>query len=305
MYIAFDIGGTYVKHCVIKDSGRIVEKGKYITNCTERSVFMRSLKDVIDRYSSRYEVQGIAVAMPGIIHVDSGYMKEAGAVEALWGENLKKLMGEITSLPVEVENDANCVALAEKFNGNAVECNDFVCMTIGTGIGGGVFLGNRIHHGFRYTGGEFGHMRINMDNPSEPLHDNCSTRGLINMYKKYKGIPEDTPISGQLVFDEAAIDEGTAEVVDRWHENIAVAVYNLTVTLCPQKFLIGGGVSEREDFVERIEKILRRNPNWENLGAELGVCRHKNDAGMLGALYHFLSRSNIRTLKFKEYFKEG
>ena len=128
MYIAFDVGGTYVKHGVLSKEGKLEEKGKYSTNCTCENIFMEDVKRVLDDYCSRYHIKGIAVAMPGIIDVNTGYMKEAGAVISLWEKNIKELLEGITDLPVEVENDANCVALAEKFNGNAVDCEDFICI---------------------------------------------------------------------------------------------------------------------------------------------------------------------------------
>lgn len=290
MYIAFDVGGTYVKHGILTKSGKIVEKGKYPTNCTNEDTFMEDMKRVADDYCSRHEVKGIAVAMPGIIDIDTGYMKEAGAIVSLWGRNMKELLRSITDLPVEVENDANCVALAEKFNGNAVECEDFICMTIGTGIGGGIVINDRIHHGKGFIGGEFGHMRINNRNPEESLHDNCSTRGLIDMYRAYMGIEKDVEVDGEEVFDAAREDEGVADILDRWYRNISIAIYNLSVMLNPQKILIGGGVSEREDFLVRVEELLKENENWKNVGSEIGICRHKNDAGMLGALYHILNK---------------
>jgi len=290
MYIAFDVGGTYVKHGVLTKKGEIVEKGKYSTNCTNEDTFMEDMKRVVDDYCSRHDVKGIAMAMPGIINIDTGYMKEAGAILSLWGRNMKELLRGITDLPAEIENDANCVALAEKFNGNAVECEDFICMTIGTGIGGGIVIKDRIHHGWKFIGGEFGHMRINNENPEESLHDNCSTRGLINKYKTYMGIPEDVVVGGKEVFDTAETDKGAADILDRWFRNISIAIYNLSVMLNPQKILIGGGVSEREDFLVRIEYFLKKNENWENVGSEIGICKHKNDAGMLGALYHLLNK---------------
>lgn len=288
MYISFDVGGTFVKYGVLNLEGEILEAGKYLTNCKDKNIFMQNIKEVVNKYIKRYEVKGIAFAMPGIINPKTGYMKEAGAIFSLYEENIKDMMRKVTDLPVEVENDANCVALAEKFNGNATEIHDFVCMTIGTGIGGGIILNNRVHHGWKYTGGEFGHMRIGIDSP-ESLHDTCSTRGLINMYKEYKGIREEKIVDGKEVFDESLKDSKVQIIVDKWFRNISIALYNIAVVLAPQKILIGGGISERNDFLENIETHLKENQNWINIGCEIGVCKHKNNAGMIGALYHFFN----------------
>lgn len=292
MYIAFDVGGTYVKHGVITEGGKILVKDKYPTDCEDSDNFLESIKGVIEEYSKEYNIEGIAMAMPGIIDVNTGHMKEAGAVFSLYGKNMKELLKKVTDLPVEIENDANCVALAEKFNGNAVECTDFICMTIGTGIGGGIVLNDRIHHGRGFIGGEFGHMRINSINPQENLHENCSTSALIHMYKKYADIDASEVVSGKEVFEAANKDEGVAAILNKWYENISLAIFNLSVTLCPEKILIGGGVSERKEFLDRIEDYLKEYEKWNNIDVKLGICKHKNDAGMLGALYHLLSRKN-------------
>lgn len=66
---------------------------------------------------------------------ETGYTEFAGAIIALNGQNVKTLLEEKTSLRVEVENDANCAALAEKYSGHAKECDSFICMTLGTGVG--------------------------------------------------------------------------------------------------------------------------------------------------------------------------
>ncbi|MCP8969402.1 ROK family protein [Ectobacillus ponti] len=284
-YIAFDIGGTKVKHGLVLADGTIIHKGSYRTDCDSLEIFLADMLRVIEEYGQE-EAAGIAISMPGFINVDTGYAEWAGAVAALQGQNLKQLLVERTSLRVEIENDGNCAALAEKLNGNAVECRNFICLTIGTGIGGGIFVNDQIVHGHRFRGGEFGFMFTQAsDTNKDSMHDNASTAALIKKYKEYKGI--ETPVEGADVFAEAYRDEEVKRILDQWYSSLSYGIYNLAATLNPQKILIGGGVSAREEIAAELTTKLEALPYWEMLQVPLQVCKHRNDAGLLGAVCHF------------------
>ncbi len=137
---------------------------------------------------------------------------------------------------IEMENDSNCVALAEKFNGNAVNCQDFICITIGTGVGGGIFLNNRIFHGHQFKAGEIGYMLTPGSQPgSETWSDNGATSSLIKSYKKQKGLGENKVIEGIDIFQEAESDTETNQLVEEWMERISFGIFNIAGTLNPEK----------------------------------------------------------------------
>lgn len=287
-YIAFDVGGTKVKHGLLLGDGTILTKDSYPTICNNLEVFLSDMVQTIQQYSDEHDVKGVAISLPGFIDVNSGYSERAGSITALAHKNLKQLLEERIPFRVEVENDGNCSALAEKWNGNAVECNDFICFTIGTGIGGGIMVNGQILHGHTFRGGEFGFMITRGGSEkNEIMHTNASTSSLIRSYKLYKGIAADEFVEGETIFLEATLDEGVKGLIDEWLTSISYGIFNLAATLNPQKILIGGGVSSREGLIGQIIEHLEEIPFWKVLGVPVEACYHKNDAGIIGALYHF------------------
>jgi len=292
-YVTFDIGGTHVKHAMLSESGEIVSKNSYETPCDDYHLFIGKMKEVIEAYKQVKELNGIAISLPGLIDANTGYSELAGAIAALHGKNLKKILEAKFKLAVAVENDANCVALAEKFLGNANECQDFVCMTIGTGIGGGIFVNGKILHGHRFRAGEFGMMHMKaIDEPYTNMHFTSSTFALINAYKSYKNIPLEETIEGSTIFDEAQNDVGVWHVVNTWLKYLSYSIFSLVCTLDPEKVLIGGGVSNKVGLIRMIEEKLDEIPDWKDFKIPIECCRFRNDAGLIGALYHFLQTQN-------------
>ncbi len=293
MYIAFDIGGTNVKHSVLLEDGTFIEKGKYNTRRATIKEFLDDLIATIKGYLENYDISGIAISLPGFVNINTGYAEDAGAITILNGKNLKNLLENEVPYTVEMENDGNCVALAEKFNGNAINCKDFVCVTIGTGVGGGMFLNNSIFHGHKFKAGEIGYMLTPRSRDgSEIMSDNGSTSSLIKSYKDYKGLDEEAVVEGKVIFQEAESNPEVASLIDKWIEGISYGIFNIAGTLNPEKILIGGGVSAREGFAQMIEEKLERQKEWEFIKVPIETCKHKNDAGMIGALKHFLTQKD-------------
>ncbi len=288
-YISFDVGGTKVKHAILSEDGQILEKGDYHTNRIDSGIFVEDMIATIKNYQQSYEVSGVAISFPGFIDYKTGYVAFGGALKVMNETNIKELLENHVSLSVEIENDANCAALAEKFYGNAKDCDDFICMTIGTGIGGGIVINGQLVRGYQFKAGEFGMMNMAGSNKNyRNMHDTSSTRSLIEQYKEYKGIPNEEIVDGKVVFEEAKHNLEVQGIIDNWLGYISCGIFNLACTLNPQKILIGGGISSREDLLGNLEKELQNIPAWEDFKVPLEYCHLKNDAGLIGALYHFL-----------------
>ncbi|MDR0126884.1 ROK family protein [Bacillus zhangzhouensis] len=290
-YVVFDVGGTRTKHGIMDEDGKLITRGDYQTNCRQLEPFLEAMEDVVKQYQKTRDVSGIAISLPGFVDSQTGYTEFAGAIIALNGQNVKTLLEEKTSLRVEVENDANCAALAEKYSGHAKDCDSFICMTIGTGVGGGIFAGGQLVRGASFRGGEFGMMLTETENGQfTTLNSSASTAGLIRNYKEKQGIPQSKQIDGQEIFDKAKHDPSIEKLVDQWYKRIAIGIYNVATVLNPEKILIGGGVSARPDLIPSIEKHLHTLHAWKNIQVKLETCYYLNQAGMKGALYHFLMK---------------
>ncbi|WP_440897652.1 ROK family protein [Amphibacillus sp. Q70] len=292
-YLVFDFGGTKIKHGLINANGEIITKATSETEAEDLDKFLDVLFTTIHTYQINNRVHGIAISMPGYIDNDTGYSERAGAIVALDGKNIKQILAEKFSLPIEVENDGNCAALAEKMSGNAQDVDHFICMTIGTGIGGCLYLNGDIYRGSRLRAGEFGMMITHLaDGEKKDMHQTAAFSNLIAEYKSYKNMNDH--IEGTQVFEEVKTDPKVKQIVDRWIEHITRGIYNLTVTLNPEKILISGGVSAQPYLIEEINRQLKDYQYWHEFTIPVIRCKYLNDAGMIGAFYHFKTMQEER-----------
>ena len=284
--IVFDFGGTKIKHGIINDRVELITKSAYNTERERLDPFLTNLYATIDRYIEKYEVSGIGISMPGYVDIDTGYVERAGAITALDGQNIKEILEDKYGLPVEVENDGNCAAIAEKMSGNATDVDNFIVMTIGTGIGGGLFLNGDIYRGYRLRAGEFGMMVTYLpDDKKVELNHTAAITYLIAEYKKLKKI--EGPVEGTEVFAEARANPEVKNLIDHWIGYVAQGVYNLTVTLNPEKILIGGGVSANPYLIKEVNRQINDFRYWHEFTIPVMRCKYLNDAGLIGAYYHF------------------
>lgn len=132
--------------------------------------------------TAEHEIVGIGVSFPGHINHHTGEAAKAGALDYLDGENLCELFAQLTDLPVTTENDANCAALGERWQGAGKDYEHFVCITIGTGIGGGIVMEGDLYRGSHYRAGEFGVLPVG--NNGEPMHEVASASGLMKACRR-------------------------------------------------------------------------------------------------------------------------
>ncbi|UOQ85124.1 ROK family protein [Gracilibacillus salinarum] len=289
LYLCFDVGGTNVKYGVLDREGNFLFQDKYPTNRQDMEAFANDLSNTVDNVSRNYPIAKIGVSFPGFINPTTGFAQYAGAFEQLHGTNILELLSKNVNIPIVIENDANCATLAEKITGNAVDSDHFICITIGTGIGGGIFVNGALLNGYSFKAGEFGLMIVNgMENGYQNMHEIASTSSFIQQYKQIKHLADDVHIEGDEVFKEAETDPEVNAMLERWFQYVSFGIFNLAATLNPEKILIGGAISERPDLYERLEKTLMTIPSWPDVKAALVPCKHHNDAGMLGALYKCL-----------------
>lgn len=194
-YLSFDVGGTNTKYSLIDSMGNILESDSVPTKDDRHEIFNK-IKIVVEKYKEKgIDISGLAFSMPGVIDVERGHMITGGALFDMYDFPFKEELEKFLGLPVELENDVNCVALAEKWLGNAKECKNFLCMTIGTGVGGAIFINGEMVRGSNFSAGEFGFMITDRreDYEEASLSMSGSVRGgLIQTYARLKGVDWET-----------------------------------------------------------------------------------------------------------------
>jgi len=291
-YIAFDIGGTYVKCGIVDEDAQILHSSKERTPKT-----LDGLLDLIENYRGICsDAEGIAISSCGAVSYE-GVVYGSSALPYIHGPNIKKLVSERTNLPVFHENDANCAGYAEIWKGAAKGKKDVMVMVIGTGIGGSIFKDGHLHKGANLHGGEFGYMLLstNFSDSNDVWARTASTKALVRKVAKAKQLdPEE--LSGEEIFAMAdAGDKDCMKAIDEFYHLLAVGIYNLHYIYDPEIILIGGGISAREDLITNINKKLDAILSAIDLAKikpSIATCELRQHANLLGAVYGLLKQQN-------------
>lgn len=290
-YLSFDLGGTNLKYAIVNGSGNIVQKGKMPTPRTKIEDFVNIVSELKNKYSHEYVFDGIAMSLPGAVNNTTGFVGGISAVPYIHGPNIRELITGKTGLPVFMENDANCAALAEVWRGVAKECKDVLFVVCGTGIGGAVIKDRKLHVGKNLHGGEFGFMIMDKDFESGKYRswsDTGSTAALVRSAAKRKGIPS-KELDGELVFKFAEEkDDDCIRAIDEWYMYLAMGIFNLQYIYDPEMIVMGGAVSARENIVDEINQRLNRlveDFGYAKIFPRVEKCQFSNDANIIGAVY--------------------
>jgi len=307
MRIGIDLGGTKIAAGLVDPDGAIIREESIATRSAETFEDLVGAMDRLCRVVASGDllaVKSVGVGVPGAVDRGRGtilYMPNIDLEDAPLGSAL----GEALDLPVKLDNDANCAALAEARAGAAKGTRHSVTVTLGTGIGGGIIIDGKIYAGFNGVAGELGHMVIQEGGPEcgcgrRGCFEACaSTNALIRMAREaMAGDPDGglarlvggdpARINGHTPFEAAdAGDPGAQAVLDRWFELLAEGLANLVNIFQPEVLVIGGAVSRRgEKLLGPVRPLMEeraysgRFPRTRLVTAALG-----NKAGILGAAY--------------------
>jgi beta-glucoside kinase len=299
MYIGIDVGGTNIKFGIVTKEGKIVTQGK-IPTIHEKEKFLHSLVQVIQKLQQNQTILGVGICAPGIIQ-KNGLMVTAGSIKPLYGINLKEEIQRRIDIPVFVENDANAAAIAEKWQGQARFYNNYLCIVLGTGMGGGIVINNQVYRGAHGMAGEFGWMLID----SLPNSENVETvslnqrgaivGGLCNQYQLAREeVNINHPVDALEIFEmERKHDEVATLVVERFFQDLSIGLVNLISSFDPEAILIGGAISENKMFMTRlnhtVEQLIVKHESLNFLNDKRKIpilpAKLKNDAGLIGAVY--------------------
>ncbi|WP_066067063.1 ROK family protein [Neobacillus soli] len=294
-YMVLDIGGTFIKYAVMDQAAKRLASGKLPTPMEGLETFLQKICAIVKEYKDSYELQGIALSSPGAVDVKTGCIGGASAIPYIHGGSMTDLLRERTGLPVSIENDANCAALAEGWLGAAKDTDYYICIVIGTGIGGSIVMNHTILRGAALHGGEFGYMILDgsLQTGKNPLQStwslSASTNALVREVEMKKSLAHGS-LDGEEVFLLAEAGDLVAqESIAHFYKRIAIGIYNLKYALDPEKILIGGGISKRGEVIEGINRELTLLKNEiSTLHIEVEACQFDNDANLMGALFHYL-----------------
>jgi len=310
--VGVDLGGTTTKLAFINLYGEIIHKWEIPTDNSNvgKNITINIAKAIDHKLEElgqeKTKLAGIGMGVPGPVNYGTGVVYNT--VNLGWEDNypIKDLLEVETSLPSVIDNDANCAALGEMWKGAGNGAKDLVCVTLGTGVGGGVIANGEIVQGTTGAGGEIGHIT---SIPEGGAPCNCGKTGCLETVASATGIvrlaveelskgrssgtlQELYSQTGQFtakdVFDAARNGDETAErVIDKVAFHLGLALANIGNTLNPEKIVIGGGVSKAGDFL--LDKIRVQFEQFAfsrvKASTELALATLGNDAGVIGAAW--------------------
>lgn len=294
-FLSLDVGGTFIKHALIDENGKILKQDKVATPYGSQMDFVTTIKGIKGQYDEI--IEGIALSLPGTINADTGFIFQGGSLSYNAKTNIKEILEETLHLPVAVENDARCAALAEMWQGNLQGINNAIVLTFGTGIGGTLIINKELYKGTHFFSGEVSAI-LTKDIRSHGISAAWGQQGSVpNLVKRICEAKHVELSDGPTVFSWIAKGDETATTIfQEYCYDIVVQLFNLQIIIDPQRICIGGGVSANPLFIQSIEKAMDAFFGKLPIAiprAEIMPCKFHNDSNLIGALYHFKKQHKL------------
>lgn len=304
-YFGIDVGGTEIKFGMFNDSNKLLDSFRIPTPTVNvrvelvETIYTQIIKKLRQDKHEVRELLGIGITIPGLV-VD-GIVAFCSNIDL--GQNFD-IVSEIKTrfasldLKVVVGNDASLAAFGEyKFLNNS-KVKNIVFITLGTGVGGGIIVDGKLIKGFTGSAGEIGHIPYDLSNNRQCgcgsvgcVETVAGTYGMIktaqDMMKTESSTLKGLDVSPKLIFDHAKEGDLLAlKTVDSVAKAIAYMAVTIAVTVDPELFIIGGGISNAGSFLlSKINYHYQKLARFDTIKARFEIAKLGNDAGIYGAYY--------------------
>lgn len=306
LYLGVDLGGTNIAVGLVDEDGTILYQDSTPTLATRP--IEEIIKDMCDLCVKVTEEAGctmddvaaVGVGCPGTVDNENGMIAYSNNIP-MKHVPMRDMIREYIDKPVNLENDANAAAYGEYIiNGKGAK--NYIFITLGTGVGGGIIINEKIYRGFNGAGGELGHITLQMDGEQ----CSCGKKGCWEAYasvtaliRQTKKAMEENPdslmnklaqeegkVSGRTAFEAAKKgDKAGQQVVDNYEKYVAEGLVSILNIFQPEKIAIGGGISKEGDYLLNPIKELVYKDDYNKYmpKTEIEIATLFNDAGIIGA----------------------
>lgn len=308
--IGIDLGGTNIVAGIVNEHYKLIATARCKTNAPRPADDIIGDMARVSREAVKAagltmdDIDGVGVGSPGACNSETGIVERAanlGFVNEPVQEKLQKLL----SKPVHIENDANAAAYGEMLAGAAKGTHHAMCITLGTGVGGGAIVDGHIIAGHNFAGGEFGHTVI----VAGGERCSCGRQGCWEAYASATGLirqtkaamennkdsvmwrlsANGTQVSGRTAFDAMREgDEAGKQVVEQYIRYLACGLTNMINIFQPEVLCIGGGISrEGETLLAPVRQLIAKEQFAQTTASKTRICAAElgNDAGIIGAAF--------------------
>lgn len=309
-YVGIDLGGTNIVAGVVDEEYNIIAKASTKTNCPrpEKEIAddmaRMALEAVKNANLTIDQIEWIGVGTPGIANSETGIIEYSNNL-GFKNTPMVKYIQETIDKPVFIENDANAAAYGEFVAGAANGAKNAVCITLGTGVGGGIIIDGKIYSGSNFAGAEIGHTVVEVDG----AQCSCGRKGCFEAYSSATGLirmtkeaiaehpdcimaqseKEKGKVTARTSFDcMRAGDKYAKAVVDKYIKYLAAGITNTINIFQPDILCIGGGVcNEGDPLLLPMKELVAKEVYTRNSpkNTEIVIAKLGNDAGIIGAAF--------------------
>jgi glucokinase len=304
-FIGIDVGGTKIASATLQD-GQLSESELVHTDIDDQEALLGQLSSAIEGLRDG-DTRAVGIGVPSVVDFASGRIRSSVNIP-LKDVPLRELLTDQAGLPVYVDNDASCAALAEAFEDGRFTCPDLVMVTVGTGVGGGTVLGGRVYRGATGAAPEIGHIIIGLDltdgAPDDPgdfpqpgsLESLASGRALDRLAREAAESDPDSYLGRRLASHGEVTGQDCVEgahqgcevargAVRILGERLGIGLANAINLYDPLEVVIGGGVSNAGNFLLEPAHTTAVKHVLPGVGTKtkIRLARHGPRAGVLGA----------------------
>lgn len=293
MILGIDIGGTTVKFGVVTTEGEIITKDAHDTHAwdDDSELFVHNLVAIINDYRNNYEIEGIGIGIPGLLSVDRRSTLSLANIPALDNLNLlDKLEKALPDLPIKIENDAKCAAIGETHFGTHADLNNYLLISLGTGVGGGLVLDKKLFIGVNGNATEIGHIPLAS---GKMLEDQVGQEKISALTAEWLSKPEyagsslqGSKITPKVIFDAAeAGDQMAKDIFFYVGECVGEILVGVARLLDLTNYVFAGGVAGAIDYITPgvQSKMAKSLPSYYTDQIDIRRASLKFETGLLGA----------------------
>lgn len=281
--LGVDIGGTFIKSVALSSSNRVLLENKTPSRACEGPEAIRdAIRETVKFFQSKeITFSKIGVGCAGSVDTKKGVVRNSPNFSHFQNIPLGEWVRSDFSVPVNVENDANC-AVAAEWRLSFQEFENIVLLTLGTGVGGGLILNGKLYRGSTGTGGELGHLSIHSNGILCP----CGNTGCFERYCSASALKKNFPnVSSKDLFQNTSNNEAYKQAVDEFIHHLKIGITSIANVFDPDVLLLGGAISKGIlPYLDGIRAHVKKHafPAPGN-HMTIDLTQHDNWSGAIGA----------------------
>jgi len=282
--IGIDLGGTKTEGVIVDEEFQVIERKRVPTNQNNGyESILNTIKDLVNDLKKNNEKTSIGVCTPGALSKESGLIKNSNT-QCLIGKDLRNDLEKILDQEISIENDANCFALAEARLGAAKNHDTVFGVIMGTGVGGGLVIDDKIHSGRTNIAGEWGHHCIK-PNGNECY---CGRKGCVETYISGPALEKKwNELTNQTISVADIVKNPQEDVYKTWKneflENFGLSLANVIDILDPDAIVLGGGLSNIPFLYDEGKNLVYENVFSDAVDTPILKNKLGDSAGVFGA----------------------